>query len=644
MNYPPPKPKRSSPFVPAGILLGAAALLTWFPASAEIIIDPPLPPGIPQKPFVGWHNVGNDKGGTRYSSLKQINRGNVRKLEIAWTYETGDAGNGTTIECTPIVVNGAMYLTTVQTKVVALNPESGKEIWKFDPFSLQPRNPIRASGNVNRGLAYWESPTGRDQRIFLGTSDGRLISLHAATGKLDQEFGLNGVVDLREGIEYDVSKLPYGCTSAPAVFENYVILGFSVSEGQPGAPGDVRAFDARTGKDVWRFRTVPRPGEVGHETWQRDSWRERSGANAWGGFTVDEKNGIVFCGTGSAASDFHGADRKGDNLFANCTLALNARTGKRLWHFQTTHHDLWDLDNPCPPVLCFVKRNGKTVEAVAQVTKTGYCFLFERKTGKPIFDINEVPVPASDIPGEQASPTQPVPVNPPPISRLTFTERDVTDLNPEAHAAVLKDFRTRRTGGPYVPPSEKGSILFPGLHGGANWSGASFDPTSGLLYVNSNDVPWMAVLKPSSGYSLSGGYYNDPSGYPAVKPPWGYLTAIDVSNGSFAWRVVHGEYPELRAKGLPPTGTENFGGGIVTAGGLIFIGGTKDEKFRAYDKKNGKILWEHQLPAGGYATPCTYLIRGRQYVVIAAGGGGKLRTKSGDSYIAFALPWSKNCR
>jgi quinoprotein glucose dehydrogenase len=495
---------------------------------------------------------------------------------------------------------------------------------------------------VSRGVAYWER--GDVQRILFGTSDGRLISLDALTGKLDPGFGRGGVVDLREGIEYDVSKLPYGCTSAPAVFEDKVILGFSVSESQPGAPGDVRAFDVRTGKEAWRFRTVPQPGELGNDTWEMDSWKQRSGANAWAGFTVDEKNGLVFCGTGSAASDFYGADRKGDNLFANCTLALDARTGKRIWHFQTTHHDLWDADNPCPPVVCFVRRGRKQVEAVAQMTKTGYCFLFERKTGKPIYDITEVPVPASDIPGEHASPTQPRPVKPPPFSRQRFTEADITNLTPAAHDAVLQEFRTRRTGGPYVPPSEKGSVIFPGFHGGANWSGASFDPTNGLLYVNSCNVPWVAVLKPApDGSYVFGGYtyYNDPNGYPAVKPPWGYLTAIDPSKGEIAWQVVHGEYPELKAKGVPATGTENFGGSIVTAGGLVFIGGAKDEKFRAYDKKTGKVVWEHQLPAGGYATPCTYMVNSRQYVVIAAGGGGKLRTKSGDSFVAFALPRNK---
>ena len=589
-----------------------------------------------------WPNVGNDKGGMRYTELKQINTGNVKDLQVAWTYHTGDAGSGTTIECTPIVVNGIMYVTTVQAKIVALNPATGQEIWKFDPFALQPQNPIRTSGNVSRGVAYWEE--GKEKRILFGTSDGRLVSLDALTGKLDPKFGAGGVVDMRQGIEYDVSRTAYGCTSAPAVFEDTVILGYSVSEGQPGAPGDVRAFDTRTGKEKWRFHTVPRPGEFGNETWEKDSWKERSGTNAWSGFTVDAKNGIVFCGTGSAASDFYGGDRKGNNLFANCTLALDARTGKRLWHFQTVHHDIWDQDNPCPPTLCTVRKDGKQIEAVAQVTKTGYCYLFNRKTGEPLFGVEEVPVPASDVPGEQASPTQPRPLKPPAFARHTFTEKDVTNVSPEPHAAMVRDFRTRRTDGPFNPPSERGSVQLPGFHGGANWSGASFDPTTGLLYVNSNNVPWVAVMKSSAdGQFLFGGYtyYNDPNGYPAVSPPWGNLTAIDVSKGEIAWQIVHGEYPDLKAKGVPKTGTENFGGTIVTAGGLLFIGGTKDERFHAYDKKSGKLLWEYQLPAGGYANPCTYMVGGRQYVVIAAGGGGKLRTKSGDSFIAFALPERK---
>ena len=579
-----------------------------------------------------WRNVGNDKGGMRYSPLKAINRSNVARLKVAWTYRSGDEiVPGSTIECTPIVVEGVMYLTTARLKVVALDAATGEELWRFDS----------KAGGVNRGVAYWsDGKPGGKRRILVSFTNGALYSLDAKTGRLDPDFGVAGVVNLREGIERDISRFAYGSTSAPMIFENRVILGFIGSEGGPGAPGDIRAFDCETGRESWRFHTVPRPGEVGNDTWKGDSWKDRSGVNPWSGFTLDEKRGLLFCGTGSASSDFFGADRQGSNLFANCTLALDARTGKRKWHFQEVRHDLWDHDNPCPPVLTQFKKDGKLIDAVAQPTKTGYLFLFDRETGKPLFDIREVPAAPSDIPGELASLTQPEPVAPPPFSHQFFNEADVTDLTPEAHESVLKELKTHKFGSPYLPPSLEGTVVAPGFHGGANWSGASYDPTTGLLYVNSNNTPYINLLRKNSGggYDFGGySYFNDPNGYPAIKPPWGLLTAIDLSKGTFAWQIVLGEYAELKAKGVPQTGTENFGGTIVTAGGLVFIGGTKDEKFHAFDKKTGKLLWEFALEAGGYATPCTYESKGGQYVVIACGGGGKLRTKSGDSYVAFAL-------
>ncbi len=579
-----------------------------------------------------WSNVGNDKGGMRFSPLTQINRKNVKNLKPAWTYHGGgEIASGSTIECTPIVIEGVMYLTTHDLKVVALDAASGTEMWKF----------ASKAGGVNRGVAYWsDGKKGGKRKILVSFTDGYLYSLDALTGKLDPTFGKGGILNLREGIERDLSRFAYGSTSAPMIFENKVMLGMISSEGGPGAPGDVRAFDVLTGAEVWRFHTVPRPGEVGNETWKGDSWKERAGVNPWSGFTLDEKRGMLFCGTGSASSDFYGADRTGANLFANCTLALNARTGERIWHFQEVHHDLWDHDNPCPPVLVTLKRDGKTIDATAQPTKTGFLFVFDRETGKPLFDIREVPAAPSAIPGEVASETQPEPVAPPPFSRQLFTEAEITNLSPEAHDDVLKQLATHRFGTPYLPPSLEGTIVTPGFHGGANWSGASFDPTSGLLFVNSNNTPYINQLRKNSsgqmdfmGYT----YFNDQNGYPAIKPPWGLLTAIDVSKGTFAWQIVLGEYPELTAKGIAPTGTENFGGTITTAGGLVFIGGTKDEKFHAFDKSTGKLLWEWKLEAGGYATPCTYSVKGKQFVVIACGGGGKLRTKSGDSFVAFAL-------
>lgn len=601
---------------------------------------------LPPLPDADWPHVGNDKGGMRYSPLTQINRQNVKDLQVAWTYRTGDAGKGTTIECTPIVLEGVMYITSVRSKVIALDAATGRALWQFDPYKAV-RNPQPiASGGVNRGVACWSDgkPNGA-RRILLGVADGRLISLDARTGRPDTAFGEGGEVDLRAGIERDLSGLPYGPTSAPALFENLVIVGFSCGEGPgPTAPGDVRAFDVRTGQEVWRFRTVPGPGEAGNETWEGESWRERGAANAWGGFTLDERRGIVFAGLGSAAFDFYGGDRKGDNLFANCTIALDARTGRRLWHFQTVRHDLWDRDLPCPPVVVTVRHNGRRREAVAQVTKTGYCFLLDRVTGKPLFGVQEIDAPPSDIPGEQAVPRQVVPVKPPPFSHQGFKDEDVTNRSPEAQESVRKQLQSLRYGSAYVPPSLQGSVISPGFHGGATWSGASFDPTTGILYVNSNNTPYVSRLipTPSSPHAPFGfagyTYFRDHEGYPAIKPPWGSLTAIDLNRGEFAWQITLGEHPELTARGLPPTGTENFGGTIVTAGGLVFIGGTMDEKFRAFDKATGKLLWEYRLPAGGYATPCTYAVNGRQYVVIAAGGGGKLGTKSGDAFVAFALP------
>ncbi|MCW3053190.1 MAG: gcd, partial [Chthonomonadales bacterium] len=589
-------------------------------------------PTVDRRTSQDWLNVGNDKGGMRYSTLKQIDRSNVAQLKVAWTYHCEDGSPGSTIECTPVVVDGVMYVTTPGLKIVALDAATGHEIWKYNTHS----------GGVNRGIAYWSDGKPRGQRrVFMGTPDGRLISLDAYTGVPDPAFGQNGILDLRLGIERDIKGLAYGVTSAPAIFENLIYPGFLVTEGQPGAPGDVRAFDVRTGKEAWRFRTVPRPGEFGNETWKRDSWRDRSGVNAWSGYTLDDKHGILFAGLGSAASDFYGADRKGANLFANSTIALDARTGKRLWHFQEVHHDVWDHDNPCPPVVVSVMHNGKRVEAVAQLTKTGFCYLFDRLTGKPLFDVVEKPAPPSDIPGEEASETQPEPVKPPPFSRNLFTLDQITNISSESHDFVHQALHSLRFGQSNLPPTTAGTVVLPGFHGGATWSGGCFDPTTGLLYVNSNNVPYLSVIRPnaSGGYDFGGyTYFNDQFGYPANKPPWGSLTAIDLNTGTFAWQVPLGEYPELKAKGVPQTGMENFGGTIVTAGGLVFVGGSKDEQFHAFDKATGKLLWTYSLPFGGYATPSTYRVNGRQFVVIGAGGGGKLRTKSGDTYLAFALP------
>ena len=591
-----------------------------------------------QNTNVDWANVGNDKGAMRYSELKQIDFKSVKKLKVAWTYHSGEeAKSGSTIECTPIVVDGVMFITTVKLKVVALDAATGHEIWTYDPFA----NGIAAKG-VNRGVAYWSDDiSGGARRVIYSTNDGRIISLDAKTGIPDETFGSHGIIELRNGIERDISKMQYGSTSAPAIYMDLAIIPIINSESMPGAPGDIRAFNVRTGEEVWRFHTVPQPGEFGNDTWGENGWKDRTGVNAWSGYSIDVKNGIVFGGLGSASSDFYGADRLGSNLFANCTLALNARTGERLWHFQTVHHDLWDHDNPCPPLVCTILRNGKKVEAVAQPTKTGFIFLFDRKTGVPLYDVKEVAAQRSDIPGEEAWPTQPVPTLPPALEPQIVSEFELTNISPEAHAFALESIKKYRHDAAYLPPSLQGSLVSPGFHGGANWSGAAFDPTTGYLYINTNNYPFLCGISPNplGGYDFGGyKYFADKDGYPAVKPPWGHLTAIDLNTGKFVWRNVFGEYPALKAKKLPPTGTQSFGGTIVTAGGLVFIGGTMDEKFHAFNKRTGQLLWEYQLPAGGYATPSTYMVHGKQFVVIAAGGGGKLGTKSGDSFIAFALP------
>ncbi len=581
-----------------------------------------------------WPCVGNDRGCMRFSPLTQINRQNVSGLHVAWTYHTCEGDR--TIECTPVVVDGVMYITTNHLRAVALNAATGEQIWSLDPFATGPSPGPLASGGVNRGVAYWSDgkPNGQ-RRILHGISDGRLFSIDARTGQLDPEFGQGGVKDLREDLDRDISKMPYGPTSAPAIWQDTVVLGFSNGEGPgPAAPGDVRAFDVHTGKQLWRFHTVPRPGEIGNETWKGDSWVNRGGANAWGGLSIDEKRGWVFCGLGSAAFDFYGGDRQGENLFANCTIALDARNGQRIWHFQTTHHDLWDHDLPTYPNLVTVRKDGVEVEAVAQVTKTGFVFLFDRETGTPLFDVKEVPAAASDTPGESAWPTQPVPVKPPPIARQIISANDITDVSAASHEAAMQQLAGLRYGQRFMPPSLQGTLVTPGFHGGATWAGASFDPSTGYLFVNSNNVPNVVALqKMSSDDPLSythKGYnrFLDREGYPAIKPPWGLLTAIDLSRGEFVWQVPLGEYPELTVRGIPQTGTENFGGTIVTAGGLVFIGGSKDEMFHAFDSSNGKLLWQVKLPAGGYATPCAYAVNGKQFIVIAAGGAGKPGTPS----------------
>jgi quinoprotein glucose dehydrogenase len=667
-----------------------------------------------------WPRYGGDPGNTRYSPLTQINRGNVSRLRVAWSFDTGDAFDGSEMQCQPIVVHGVLYATTPKLRVIALDAGTGKLLWQFDPNAA---NQVIGKSR-NRGLSYWES--GSDRRIFVAARE-YLYALDANTGKPLWK------ADLREGLGRDVASMSISATSPGIVFRDLLIMGSIVNETLPAAPGDIRAFDVRTGKVRWTFHTIPHPGEFGYETWPKDAWTYIGGVNNWAGMSLDEKRGLVFVPTGSAAFDFYGSNRIGDDLFANTMLALDAATGKRIWHFQAVRHDLWDRDFPAPPTLVTVQHDGHPVDAVAQTTKSGFVFLFDRDTGKPLFPIEMRKVPKSDVDGEVTAAEQPLPLAPPPFARQVFHEDLVTDRTPAAHQAVLERLRTLRSDGQFVPPSLQGTVVFPGFDGGAEWGGAAFDQTSGLLYVNANEMAWIAqlveraqengkvtgrglylqncagchgadergsppefpaltnvgerhtaaeiltIIRKGNGRmpafeglgsarveALSayvargedkelklggeephgpeiqkyrfGGYikFLDPDGYPAVKPPWGTLNAIDLNKGVIRWRIPFGEYPEL-VKTLGITGSENYGGPVVTAGGLVFIGATThDFKFHAFDKATGKLLWETVLPAGGNATPATYEVGGRQFVVIAA-GGGKSGARSGGSYVAFAL-------
>lgn len=581
----------------------------------------------------GWPYFGNDPGAARFSTLAQINRKTVKGLQVAWTYHTGDSDGQRPIQCTPIVVDGTMYLTTVQAGIVALDPATGSEKWRFSTF-VDPRR----SGHrmANRGVAYWSDGNGK-RRILLGTPDGRLVSVDARTGEPDPAYGPRGI-EVRD-IAGEQWKQGYlGFSAAPTVYKDLVFLGPATDEGYGSVPGDIFAFHIPTGKLAWRFKVIPEKGESGSETWLNGGRATSGGANPWNGFTLDERRGILFAATGSPTGDFYGGKRRGDNLYGNCVLALDAKTGKHLWHFQTVHHDLWDWDNASQPLLCTVRRDGKNVDAVAQLTKRGVLFVLDRKTGKPLFPVREVPAPASEIEGEQASPTQPEPELPAPYALQQVTEADLSDITPETKAFMLDKFRKLRSHRKYEPPTPEGTITAPGYFGGSPWSGGSFDPRTHTLYFNVNEEPSIIEMNRDGTGGFSYQWFRDQNGYPGVKPPWGKLMAVDLDTGQYRWSKVLGEFPELTAKGIPPTGTPNLGGSMVTAGDLVFIASTKDSKFRAFDSKTGEVLWQHPLSAPGFAAPCTYTVDGRQYVVIAAGGGKFYGPVTGDAFVAFALP------
>lgn len=589
-----------------------------------------------------WGFYGGSPGSTRYSGLDQIDRSNVAGLKVAWTHHTGDAMQrpATKIECTPIVVDGRMYISTAQLQFRALDAATGKQLWNFDPFE---GIRMRSSKGVSRGVTYWAD--GDDRRIF-ASAQQFMYCLNADTGELVTEFANDGILDMKTGLDRDVDeRISYDYGSPPVVFEDILLLGGgSGSEGPaPAAPGHIRGYDVRTGKRLWIFHTIPHPGEFGYETWAKDNWKYVGGTNNWGGMSVDEERGLLFASTGSPAFDFYGGDRPGKNLYANCVIALDARTGKRKWHYQAVHHDLWDYDFPAQPLLARANVDGEWRDMVVQISKQGFWYVFDRETGEPIWDIEERPVPESDVPGEHAYPTQPFPTKPPPFARQGFSEDEITNISKESHDYIERQLKDLRYGALFTPPSKRGTVFFPGTTGGAIWGGCSHDPESGLVYINANNSPKFFTLVDAAKdagypYRVSGyPFFNDQDGYPGAKPPWGELLCLDLATGDYRWRRPLGEYPELTAKGITGTGTYNIGGSIVTKGGLLFIAATQDAKMRAFDSGSGKTLWEHELPTGGFATPCTYSVEGKQYVVIACGGANRSKTKPGDEFVAFSL-------
>ena len=703
--------------------------------------------------YSGWPNYAGTKDGIRYSSNNQINTANVSGLKEAWRYSSHDkdTGSRTQIQCNPIMVDGILYGVTPQVKLFALNAATGSQQWLFNPATedTAAKDPT-AFYKVTRGVTYWQDENGANKRIFYGVGN-REYCIDATTGTPVRSFGKKGFIDLAEGLDREPGFNTYIAATTPGiVYKDVLIVGMRVAESIDAAAGHIRGYDVKTGQQKWIFHTIPYPGEKGYETWaDKEAYKKFGGANNWAGMSLDEKRGIVYVPTGSVGGDFYGGLRKGSNLYANSLLALDAATGKYIWHYQAVHHDIWDRDLAANPNLVTLNHNGQKIDAVAQITKHGFIFLFDRTNGQPIFKIEERKVSTVEVlPGEEAWPTQPFPTLPQPFARQKFDSADVTNVSPEAHAEMMEKFKKVKYGAMFTPPNKDGVWIFPGFDGGGEWGGSAVDPETGILYVNSSELPWSltmidvpkntndkslkgvgrsvynryciachgpelkgngpsfpslvnlhkrlnedqvskiiengrgrmpafkqmpsneksallafllqtklkeeADIKPKPGvnttvsssqtllqqvpYTMTG--YNrflDKNGYPGIKPPWGTLNAVDLNSGKLLWKVPLGEYPELTKKGIAPTGTENYGGPLVTKGGLVFIAASKDAMIRAFDKSTGKILWQAPLPVPGFATPATYTIDGKQYVVIAC-GGGKIGAKSGDEYIAYALP------
>lgn len=684
--------------------------------------------------YVDWEVTSGDKGNSKYSSLDQIDKSNVKDLEVVWEYRTGDNTERSTIQANPIVVNGIMYISSPSLKIAALDAKTGEEIWVFDTDGPE---------HQNRGVTYWKDESG-DRILF--TRGSFLYALNAQTGTQIEDFGENGRIDLRKGLDREPwNELSVSATSPGILYNDLIILGSRVPEGpQQYAPGHIRAYNVRTGDLEWIFHTIPHPGEVGYETWPENAWETSGGANNWGGMAVDDERGVVYVSTGAPSYHFYGGDRIGSNRFSTSIIALDASNGERIWDFQTVRHDIWDYDIPTHPNLLTVYHDGEYIDAVAQVTKTGMVYVLNRETGESLFPIEEMPVPQSSLIGEEAWPTQPMPVKPEPFTRQGLTEDDLTDLSSEKNAWAREEFKKFSTRGLYDPPGTgEGTIFLPGLHGGAWWGGASVDPSAGMLYINGNNIPYVISMVETEGLKANmssygeyvytatcaachgidrqgvapapslvglkdrlseeevtsviqqgkggmpamasvvgndlnallaylfekereiaedgGGkgavmspyihqnYYQfrDDEEYPAIKPPWGTLNAIDLNKGEIVWQVPLGEYKELTARGIPPTGTQNLGGPITTAGGLVFIAATRDRMFRAFDKDTGEILWETELETGAFATPSTYEIDGKQYIALGVGGNckycseghsGQLSTPTSDLFMVFALP------